>query len=95
MYKKRFLAAILAAALTASLASCGNNASNTGSSTPQESQTSGTEVSTPETPEVTSVDGDVNLQTYPIVEEKIELTLWYPMAGSMGELSDFNKDAEF
>ena len=95
MYKKRFLAAILAAALTASLASCGNNASNTGSSTPQESQTSSTEVSTPETPEVTSVDGDVNLQTYPIVEEKIELTLWYPMAGSMGELSDFNKDAEF
>ena len=35
-----------------------------------------------------------NAQTYPISEEKITVELWYPMAGSMAELSDFN-DAEF
>lgn len=36
----------------------------------------------------------VDHQTYPISEEKITLTMWYPMASSMGELSDFN-DSEF
>lgn len=45
-------------------------------------------------PIVDAVDGDTNLQTFPISESKITLSLWYPMAGSMGELSDFN-DAEF
>ncbi|MEG2206657.1 MAG: hypothetical protein RR065_01000 [Clostridia bacterium] len=33
-------------------------------------------------------------QTYPISKEKITLRLWYPMAGSMGELANFN-DSEF
>lgn len=35
-----------------------------------------------------------NAQTYPISADKITVELWYPMAGSMAELSDFN-DAEF
>ncbi|MDO4740080.1 MAG: hypothetical protein Q4A66_05370 [Eubacteriales bacterium] len=35
-----------------------------------------------------------NGQTYPISEEKIDVELWYPMAGSMAELADFN-EAEF
>lgn len=40
------------------------------------------------------VDGAVDQQTYPVSEEKITLTMWYPMASSMGELADFN-DGEF
>lgn len=35
-----------------------------------------------------------DLQTYPLSDEKIQMTLWYPMASSMGELADFN-DSEF
>ena len=39
-------------------------------------------------------DGAADQQTYPISDEKITLTMWYPMAGSMGERADFN-DSEF
>ena len=35
-----------------------------------------------------------NNQSYPITDKDISLKLWYPMAGSMGELSDFN-ESEF
>lgn len=41
-----------------------------------------------------TVDGKVDGQTYPISKNKITLSLWYPMAGSIGELSNFN-DSEF
>ncbi len=40
------------------------------------------------------VDGAADQQTYPISDEKITLTMWYPFASSMGELGDFN-DGEF
>ncbi len=40
------------------------------------------------------VMGKTNQQTYPLVSEPLTLDLWYPMAGSMGELADFN-DGEF
>ncbi len=40
------------------------------------------------------VDGEVNQQTFPISEEKITLTMWYPLASSLGELADYN-DSEF
>lgn len=40
------------------------------------------------------IDGETDQQTYPISEEKITLTMWYPMGSSMGELADFN-DGEF
>ena len=38
--------------------------------------------------------GEVDQQTYPLTPEKVTLTMWYPNAGSMGELADFN-DGEF
>lgn len=40
------------------------------------------------------IDGETDQQTYPISDEKITLTMWYPMGSSMGELADFN-DGEF
>jgi putative aldouronate transport system substrate-binding protein len=36
------------------------------------------------------VNGETNQQTYPLSQEKITLSYWYPMAGSQGELDDFN-----
>ena len=38
--------------------------------------------------------GAVDQQTYPLTPEKVTLTMWYPNAGSMGNLADFN-DGEF
>lgn len=35
-----------------------------------------------------------DMQTYPITEEKITLSYWYPYASALGELSDFN-ESEF
>lgn len=40
------------------------------------------------------VNGETNQQSYPIVDEALTLRLWYPMAGNLGELADFN-DGEF
>jgi putative aldouronate transport system substrate-binding protein len=48
----------------------------------------------PGQPASQNVNGLINEQGYPIADSKITLDLWYPMAGSMGELTDFN-DAEF
>lgn len=39
------------------------------------------------------VNGRTNQQSYPLTEEKVTLRFWYPMAGSMGELADFNDGA--
>ena len=41
------------------------------------------------------VKGETNQGTYPISEEKITLTYWYPNAGSIGNLSDFNESEFF
>jgi hypothetical protein len=38
--------------------------------------------------------GKTNQQTYPLTDEKITLTMWYPVGSSMAELADFN-DSEF
>ncbi|MCF0110009.1 MAG: hypothetical protein HUJ57_08125 [Erysipelotrichaceae bacterium] len=61
--------------------------------------TGGNEGGTTETtggvPQVDSVKGDKNLQTYPLSEEKITLEYWYPMAGSIGTLGDFNESEFF
>ena len=48
-------------------------------------------------PEIPSSDvfkGETNQQTYPLSEEKITLTYWYPHGNSIGNLADFN-DSEF
>ena len=45
-------------------------------------------------PVSTVYKGETNGQSYPLVSEKVTLTYWYPMAGSMGELANFN-DGEF
>lgn len=47
-----------------------------------------------EIPSSDVVKGETDQQTYPISEEKITLTMWYPLAGSMGTLSDYN-ESEF
>ena len=44
-----------------------------------------------EIPKSDIVKGEVDQQTYPISKEKITLTMWYPMADSMGTLSDYNE----
>lgn len=44
-----------------------------------------------EIPKSDVVKGETDQQTYPISDEKITLTMWYPHAGSMGTLSDFNE----
>ncbi len=44
-----------------------------------------------EIPKSDVVKGETDQETYPISDEKITLTMWYPHAGSMGTLSDFNE----
>ena len=46
-------------------------------------------------PSSSVVKGETNGQTYPISEEKIELTYWYPHGNSIGSLSDFNESEFF
>ena len=40
------------------------------------------------------VRGEINQQTFPIVDERITLSVWMPIAGAMGEIADLN-DTEF
>lgn len=102
MKRKLMRAAALSLALIMLLMSaCGgketdNPAGNDGTQAVETKGEEGTPAAsnTPSTPEVTAVMGDVNGQTYPLTDEKITLTMWYPMAGSMAELADFN-DGEF
>ncbi len=105
MTTKKTLAVLLICAMATSiLGSCGNsNTGSTSSSTPAESSTPASESSTEsseasETGDEAStpsniVNGEVNQQTYPIADG-ITLEFWYPQAGSMAELADFN-DSEF
>jgi putative aldouronate transport system substrate-binding protein len=39
--------------------------------------------------------GETNQQTYPLSSEKITLTYWYPNAGSLGALGDYNESEFF
>lgn len=100
MKKRRIMATFLTAALLAgSMAGCGSGDGNksavpdlTASKPPVTSEANEQEQAAP--PASDTVDGEINQQTYPISQEKITLSLWYPQGGSMGELADFN-DGEF
>ena len=98
MKTRKFLALLLTCMIASSaLAAC--NSGSTGSSSGTESsgaasseaESSGEE-SGSTTAELTSdvVNGETNQQTYPLTEETVTLTYWYPNAGSMAELADFN-----
>ena len=98
MKTRKFLALLLTCMIASSaLAAC--NSGSTGSSsgtessgaTSSEAESSGEE-SGSTTVELTSdvVNGETNQQTYPLTEETVTLTYWYPNAGSMAELADFN-----
>ena len=98
MKTRKFLALLLTCLMASSaLAAC--NSGSTGSSSGTESsgaasseaESSGEE-SGSTTAELTSdvVNGETNQQTYPLTEETVTLTYWYPNAGSMAELADFN-----
>ena len=98
MKTRKFLALLLTCMIASSaLAAC--NSGSTGSSsgtessgaTSSEADSSGEE-SGSTTAELTSdvVNGETNQQTYPLTEETVTLTYWYPNAGSMAELADFN-----
>jgi len=99
MKGKQWLALILVLVLSLTvLASCSSDSPSDASSSepePSNSESSGEEESsggeTPQVPEGDNVNGSINQQSYPIVDEKVTLSMWYPMAGSMGELSDFNE----
>ena len=107
---KSVLALILALALLVScFAACGGNdsgsagdSSGSSESSPVDSEPSesnessedGADEGETNTPASDVYEGEVNGQTYPLTEEKVTLTMWYPNAGSMGELADFN-DGEF
>ena len=98
MKTRKFLALLLTCMIASSaLAAC--NSGSTGSSsgtessgaTSSEAESSGEE-SGSTSAELTSdvVNGETNQQTYPLAEETVTLTYWYPNAGSMAELADFN-----
>ena len=98
MKTRKFLALLLTCMIASSaLAAC--NSGSTGSSSGTESsgaasseaESSGEE-SGSTSAELTSdvVNGETNQQTYPLTEETVTLTYWYPNAGSMAELADFN-----
>ncbi len=102
MKAKKSLALLLICAMVTSVfASCGDSTTTSTTSTDSSATASSAESSTAstsessETTETTEavVNGEVNQQTYPIADG-ITLDFWYPMAGSMAELADYN-DSEF
>ena len=98
MKTRKFLALLLTCLMASSaLAAC--NSGNTGSSSGTESSgaaSSEAESSGEESGSTSAgltsdvVNGETNQQTYPLTEETVTLTYWYPNAGSMAELADFN-----
>lgn len=100
MKTRKFLALLLTCMMASSvLAACNNGGggSSSGSdSTPTQASETETETGGDEggstSAELTSdvVNGETNQQTYPLTEEKVTLTYWYPNAGNMAELADFN-----
>jgi putative aldouronate transport system substrate-binding protein len=88
---KMVLWTVTAAAALVSVAGCGGS----GSAQAPAGSTSGSGGrGQPVRSSSQNVNGLINEQSYPIVDSKISLDFWYPMAGSMGELTDFN-EAEF
>lgn len=84
----KFLAVVLPAAMLLTACSGGGGASGSGSSGGE----GGSDAAVIPASDV--YKGETNQQTYPLSEEKITLTYWYPMANSIGTLADFN-DSEF
>ena len=98
MKTRKFLALLLTCMIASSaLAAC--NSGSTGSSSGTESSgaaSSEAESSGEESGSTSAgltsdvVNGETNQQTYPLTEETVTLSYWYPNAGSMAELADFN-----
>ena len=82
---KKLLAAGLSSVMV--LAGCSSGGTSTGGSTESGGNTT--------IPTSDVVKGETDQGTYPISEEKITLTYWYPMASSIGNLSDFNESEFF
>lgn len=93
--------------LLASFAACGGKDDTSTSSKKEESQSQTSTSDPSKTEEEDSkaeggdtatgggtVNGEVNQQTYPLTADKVTLSLWYPFAGNIGELSDYN-ESEF
>ncbi|MBP5454434.1 MAG: hypothetical protein J6Y09_07500 [Lachnospiraceae bacterium] len=104
--RKRIVSLLLASVMvTALLSGCGATSENkeaengTPASTVETTETTESETETAAVDEngipVSDVyKGETNQQTYPLSDEKITLTYWYPNANSMGTLADYN-DSEF
>lgn len=84
------------------LVGCSSSSSSTSSTSSSDSSSESTG-STEEASNATGLsalpssdvyEGETNQQTYPLVDEKITLTMWYPIGSSMGTLADLN-DGEF
>nr|MCR5722590.1 hypothetical protein [Lachnospiraceae bacterium] len=98
--RKKVLSVLLAATMAFSLlAGCGKNAepdtpASDSTAKAETTNNSSTVAEPADTPVSEVYKGEVNRQTYPLSEEKITLTYWYPNANSMGTLADYN-DSEF
>ena len=103
---QKLLALLLAAALVLTcLSACGGDSGSSGSSTvssgsseesapdsssSEDSSETSSEGEKPEGPASDVKNGEVNQQTYPLSTSGETLSYWYPWAGSMTELADFN-----
>lgn len=98
MKTRKFLALLLTCMIASSaLAACNSGSTGSSSGTESSGATSSEAESSGEESGSTSagltsdvVNGETNQQTYPLTEETVTLTYWYPNAGSMAELADFN-----
>lgn len=106
MKLKKILAALLAVALLMTcLAACGGGNDNSSSSAADTSssqsegsseeskadeESSSSEGEEPSVPASDVKNGEVNQQTYPLTTDNVTLKYWFPFAGSMAELADFN-----
>jgi putative aldouronate transport system substrate-binding protein len=107
MMKRKMLSLLLATSMLATIfVGCGNASADTAADKSEATVDAGTETSAEATetsaneeetagfPKSDVYKGETDQQTYPISDEKITLTYWYPNAGSIGTLADYN-DSEF
>ena len=86
---KKLITILMAVLMVLCLAGCSGNGGG-GDEKPADTSGSGAVI-----PKSDVFKGETNQQTYPISEEKLTLTYFYPMAGSIGTLSDFNESEFF